>query len=278
MKNRMNRPRQTPLWGIVGLAVAWNALVLHLGYRTYRALEAGSVVWSTLFAMVFVLFVGFILILCAVELYRRRSQPTIHLQTDGVAYCLGRPLRIHYAILGRARRMARLRMELRAVERVGELQHVVYQHVLVETADPSKVPTGTLSVDLPRDVMHTFQSRAASFIWELVMDAEVPRGVDIHQVHPLHVHAEEPTLNPKLLSEEFWIPVEAIPAGVETVSVALGWCVRGEGLNELEILERQEIPILDRSAPIKVVFAHPEEPRPYHGTLFSLAWAWRIED
>ena len=181
--------------GITFFALFWNgivwAILLNLGPR-----ETGARIFLGLFALI-----GAALVIAALYQLLALFNPRPLLTVSAPAVPLGGSLDVRWRFTGNVRRLVKLTVSLMAREeatyRRGTTtttdKSVFVNTVLLDTADRAQMSGGSVKVNIPRDLIHTFTATNNKVVWMLTVHGDIPKWPDMNAEFPIAVLPREPS-------------------------------------------------------------------------------------
>lgn len=191
-------PRYSPLTKIgcaTGLALFWNGIVSVFAYQAVSGWIEGDPDWFlTLFLIPFVL-IGLALIGSIVYFLLAAFNPRPVLTVSEGAPRLGERLEVGWRLEGAVRRLRRLEITLEAREeatyRRGTDTHtdrrVFARGRIASTEHSVEMRQGSGSIELPADLVASFDGGSNKVVWCLRVAGDVPRWPDVADEFPLVV-------------------------------------------------------------------------------------------
>jgi hypothetical protein len=179
--------------GMTFFALLWNGIVwgilLNLGPR-----ETGARVFLSIFAIV-----GVAIALGAFYQLLALFNPRPVLTVGAPAVPLGSSLDVRWRFTGNARRLVKVTVSLMAREeatyRRGTTtttdKSVFLDTVLLDTADRAQIAGGSMKVNIPRDLIHTFTAKNNKVVWMLRVHGDIPKWPDVNAEFPITVLPRE---------------------------------------------------------------------------------------
>jgi len=168
--------------GATFFALFWNgivwAILLSLGPR-----ETGARVFLGIFAIV-----GVALAIGALYQWLTLFNPRPVLTVSAPAVPLGGSLDVRWRFTGNVRRLVKLTFSLMAREEAtyrrgtttASDKSVFLNTVLLDTADRAQMSGGSVKVNIPRDLMHTFTAANNKVVWTLNVHGDIPKWPDVN--------------------------------------------------------------------------------------------------
>ncbi len=166
---------------ILLIALFWNGVTWGI------MLATGPRDWGTrIFLGIFVI-IGLLLAVGAFVQFLALFNPRPVLTAGAPAVPLGGSVAVRWRFTGNVRRITRLRLSLMAREeatyRRGTTtatdKSVFLNTVLLETADRAQMPGGSVQVEIPRGLIHTFTAQNNKIVWLLHLHGDIPRWPDV---------------------------------------------------------------------------------------------------
>ena len=131
----------------------------------------------------------------AVHQFLALFNPRPTLQAARGAVPLGGELEVRYSFTRNTSRITKLQITLRGEEvatyRRGTDtktdRHTFFEEVLLETTDPGRMRTGTVTIRVPGDLMHSFDASNNKIVWTLKLHGDIPRWPDVALDFPITV-------------------------------------------------------------------------------------------
>ena len=170
-------------------ALIWNGVVW-----VFMLNMKGEGWGSRLFLSIFVL-AGLAMIAAAIYQFLALFNPRPVLTVSAAAVPLGGTLDVRWRFTGNVRRLVNLTVSLMAREeatyRRGTTtstdKSVFVNTVVFDTADRAAMSGGSVKVEVPRDLIHTFTARNNKVTWMLRMHGDIPKWPDVDAEFPITV-------------------------------------------------------------------------------------------
>jgi hypothetical protein len=186
------KPAASPLASFIVLLVIglfWNGLIWGILLATNPPTAA------KVFLSIFVL-IGLGLLAAAVHQFLALFNPRPSLQANASAVRLGETLDLRFSFSGRVQRITRLTVTLQGEEvatyRRGTDtktdRHIFRQSRLLDTTDKTCIQSGTVTLTIPADSMHSFDAPNNKIEWKIELHGEIPRWPDVKLQFPITVH------------------------------------------------------------------------------------------
>ncbi len=189
---------------IAAIALFWNGITWGI------MLASGPRDWGArIFLSIFVI-IGLLLAVVAFVQFLAMFNPRPVLTAAAPAVPLGGSVAVRWRFTGNVRRLTRLRLSLMAREeatyRRGTTtatdKSVFHNAVLLDTADRAQMAGGTVQVEIPRGLIHTFTAQNNRIVWLLHVHGDIPRWPDVDAEFPITVLPRDvATLFPSIPSD-----------------------------------------------------------------------------
>ena len=175
--------------GIAIFALIWNGIVWMM---VLTIKDSG---WGPrLFMGIFVL-AGLGLALAAFYQFLTLFNPRPVLIVSAPAVPLGGSLDVRWRLTGNVRRLAKLTISLRAREEATYRRGTTtttdksffLNTVLFEISDRAQMASGSIKVNIPRDLIHTFTTTNNKVVWMLQVKGDIPKWPDVDAEFPIAV-------------------------------------------------------------------------------------------
>jgi Protein of unknown function (DUF3592) len=192
------RPRGSR-WGELVLflifALFWNGIVSIFVFTLVESFLNGDPEWFLAFFLIPFVAIGLGLLGKVVYQLLKIFNPAPILTLDEPATPLGESLHLQWRVRGAVRRIQTLTITLIGQEsaryKVGTSTRTsratFFEAVLVETRDTSEMRSGSLTVAIPEDAMHSLSLESNSIDWQFRITGEIPRWPDIKDEHAIVV-------------------------------------------------------------------------------------------
>ncbi|MEO1994762.1 MAG: DUF3592 domain-containing protein [Planctomycetaceae bacterium] len=197
------QPQTTPLKKflfILGFATFWNGLVSVFVYHTYQSWAAGNPQWFlVVFLIPFVLIgLGFIVAIPYTFLAIFIPRPILELSRSDIP--LGESAELSWRFEGNTSSIQRLEILIECQEqatyRRGTDTHTdeasLLKQTLIDTRFDPEIDAGKVTIEVPRDAMHTFDAPDNKIVWSIVVQGEIGLSPDVLTTHsfPVTPHAQ----------------------------------------------------------------------------------------
>jgi hypothetical protein len=174
---------------IVFAALFWNGITWGILLAT-RPGDWGPRIFLGVFALI-----GFGLLCAAFHQFLALFNPRPVLTVSTPAVPLGGRLGVRWRFTGNVRRIVKLTIALVAREEATYRRgtdtttdrNVFVNTVLLDSADRAQFSEGSVSVEIPRDSIHTFTAPNNKIVWLLRVQGEIPRWPDVNAEFPFTV-------------------------------------------------------------------------------------------
>ena len=183
------------LGGSLFFALFWNGIVSVFVFQAWKGWQSGSPDWFlTIFLIPFVLVGLFAIGLVGYSLLAI-ANPRPRLTLTPARPRLGEELMLEWSFVGRARRLASVRIFLegreeaiyqRGTDTITE-REVFATFDLVNTENDWEIPRGTAELLIPADTMHSFQADSNKIIWEIKVEGEIENWPDVDENIPIDI-------------------------------------------------------------------------------------------
>lgn len=181
--------------GMLLMAVFWNGIVSVFLWQIVEGFRKGDPEWFlTIFMIPFVvvgigLIAGFFYQLLALK------NPTLHFVLSQANPHLGEKIGLQWKSSGSLHRLSSLRIILEGREAAtysrgtdSVTDHCTfYRSILFETDTPSAHSGGELTLEVPSNLMHSFEGGHNKIEWRLLVDGPIKRWPDLSNDYPFHV-------------------------------------------------------------------------------------------
>jgi hypothetical protein len=192
------KPRASPVGkclGILAAALFWNGIVLVFLFQLFKSFRAGPFeLFLAVFLIPFVL-IGVILLLAVGYFFLAIFNPRPHLTVSPGCPRLGDSLRVEWDIRGRIEVLQDLKVWVEGREEAtyrrgtrSSTDCSVFAKIEVAAlSPPQEIRSGTASVTIPADVMHSFASQHNRIVWSLQVSGQIPRWPDLKEEFALTI-------------------------------------------------------------------------------------------
>jgi len=187
--------RGVKLATLVSLSVIWNAFVAVFLYSVLSRGPRGGVTWFFAIFLTPFIIAGIVLVVLSFRQALEMSNPRAIVTVNRSVVALGDDLRVEWSMEGSVRRLTGMRITLeareeatytRGTDRVTE-KNVFTTIVVANQTAPAIAGTGSATVRIPADSMHSFTARHNQVKWALRVRSEVSRWPDSDDEFPLTV-------------------------------------------------------------------------------------------
>jgi hypothetical protein len=177
--------------GTLLFGLFWSGIV---GVMAFAAVSAGESTFTLAFLGLFGV-VGVGMLGAAVYHFAQTLNPRPLLTLARADLALGDEVGCTWRLTGRSAELARFCIRLRGTERASYRRgtdkitktHVFHDSVIFETDRSGLAQRGSVQLRIPRDSMHSWSASDNRIFWELVVDGDVPRWPDIHDVFEIEI-------------------------------------------------------------------------------------------
>jgi hypothetical protein len=192
------RPKTSPIGKVLGtlfITLFWNGIVSVFVAEVVRGWRSGHPEWFlTLFLIPFVVIgLGLVGMFFYSLLALANPRPRLRITPDGVR--LGESLRVEWEFTGRTEVLQNLRLRLQGREEAtyrrgtstATDKSVFADLELADVTAAPEIRSGTRTVTVPADLMHTFTSQNNKIIWTLRLNGQIARWPDVNEEFPVTV-------------------------------------------------------------------------------------------
>jgi len=184
---RPGKGRMIKIVALLIFSLFWNGIISLFLVQVIRAFRSGHPDWFlTLFMSPFVVAgIGFILAFFHSLLALANPKTTLHLESSHIR--LGEQYNLRWELSGNLSRLENFRIVLsgseKATYRRGTTTHTdteEFRRIVIHEAPGSAIlQEGNVTLEIPGDTMHTFKASNNQIIWQLMVEADIPRWPDI---------------------------------------------------------------------------------------------------
>jgi hypothetical protein len=197
-ETRLLKPKTAPLvkvFGALFIALFWNGIVSVFVAEVVRSWRSGHPDWFlTLFMVPFVA-VGLGLIGAFLYCLLALANPRPRLRVTPAAVRLGASLRVEWEFSGRTEVLQNLRLRLQGREEVtyrrgtstATDKSVFADIEVADTTAGPEIRSGTRTLTVPADLMHSFASQNNKLVWILCLRGQIARWPDVNEEFPVTV-------------------------------------------------------------------------------------------
>ncbi|MCB0339343.1 MAG: DUF3592 domain-containing protein, partial [Bdellovibrionales bacterium] len=201
------KPTATTLQGFIILlfiCLIWNGAISAFGFELFGKWQRGRLDWTEgLFFSPFAI-IGFFILIGTIRQFLALFNPKIELELSNGNVRLGERVTLRWRMHGNTSKVTRIKIDLEGKEqatyRVGTNTNTVsknfFAKVLTETTHRLEIASGQKVIEIPKELMHSFDAQNNKIIWTLKVSGEIPRWPDLSMEFPLVV------LPMKKISEE----------------------------------------------------------------------------
>jgi len=194
----MLKPDSNPLRKflfVLGFASLWNGVVSVFVYYTYQRWAEGQPEWFLIvFLIPFVLIgLGSIVAIPYTFLAMFIPRPILELSRSEIP--LGESAELSWRFAGNSSSIERLEIfvecQEQATYRRGTDTHTdkssLLKQTLVDTRFDSEIDAGKVTIEVPRDAMHTFDGSHNRIVWAIKVEGDIPLRPDVSRSCSFHV-------------------------------------------------------------------------------------------
>jgi len=194
-KSKRGTSRWGNLVGVIFVAAFWNGIVSVFLWQAVQSWKAGSPeIGLSLFLIPFVL-VGLGFIAGIFYYLLALFNPTAELSLMPSEVRLGSSLQLSWKLAGKVERISELKIRLEAREeatyRRGTRSYtdreVFYKKELFQTTSTYNISTGSVSVPIPEDSMHSLNTGNNKIIWTLYFEGAIKNWPDVSETYEIIV-------------------------------------------------------------------------------------------
>lgn len=196
-------PRSSPLQKVLGAIVVmlfWNGIVGVFVWQAVESWRRGEPDWFlTLFVTPFVL-VGLVLVGAVGYFALAAFNPRPTLTVSDAAPRLGDRLQVSWRLRGAVGRLRRLRITLEGREEATYRRgtdtrterRTFARGLVLDTTHPLQMRQGSTSVEIPGDLVPSFEATSNTVAWLLKLEGDIPRWPDVGDEFPITVRPRRP--------------------------------------------------------------------------------------
>ncbi|ADE53969.1 DUF3592 domain-containing protein [Coraliomargarita akajimensis] len=181
--------------GVVLIACFWNGITSVFVTIVVKSHLEGSPEWFLTFFIIPFVLVGILLIFGVFNALLGLSNPSFTLQLSEAQPCLGQGLRVSWSASKPLHKVQQLTLTLVGMEtatyRRGSNSTTdtccFYKEVLLDTDQASQHELGELDIEIPAQLMHSFNGGNNAIKWEFQIEGTIQTWPDIEQTFPLTV-------------------------------------------------------------------------------------------
>ncbi len=180
---------------ITAVACFWNGIVSVFLFQVYKGFQEGDPEWFLAIFMIPFVCIGLLLILGIIHSLLSLANPKIELTLSESSPTLGQTVELEWQANKPLKRVSKLQILL-----IGK-EAATYQRGTKTTTDtstfhicaildlenPALHQRGTVTLTIPKDSMHSFDSGNNKILWELAVDGTIHRFPDINDTYPITV-------------------------------------------------------------------------------------------
>lgn len=187
------------LIGMLFFCLFWNGIVSVFLWQVVEGFRKGNPEWFLTIFMIPFVTVGIGLIIGVFYYLLALFNPTISLRISEARPCLGQNVVADWKADRSLKRLKSLRILLEGIESATYRRGtdsvtdecVFYKSTLFETADPLAHRGGERNVEIPADMMHSFDGGNNEIKWRLRVEGDIPKWPDLEQDYPITVRPRE---------------------------------------------------------------------------------------
>lgn len=181
--------------GYTFFACFWNGIVSIFVIQAVKSHQSGDPEWFLTFFMIPFVCIGVFLILAVFHALLGLANPEIELTLSESSPTLGETLELEWQATKPLHRVRSLQISLKGQESATYRRgtntrtdtSAFYKDVVLDLKDPKAQQRGIVTITLPSDSMHSFDSGNNKIIWQLIVNGDIPRFPDIKDNYPITV-------------------------------------------------------------------------------------------
>ena len=184
---RPGKGRMIKIVALLVFSLFWNGIISLFLVQIIKTFRSGHPDWFlTLFMSPFIIAgIAFILLFFHSLLALTNPKTTLHL--EALPLRLGEKCNLRWELSGNLSRLENFRIVLsgseKATYRRGTTTHTdteEFRRIVIHEAPGSAIlQEGNVTLEIPGNTMHTFKASNNQIIWQLMVEAEIPRWPDI---------------------------------------------------------------------------------------------------
>jgi Protein of unknown function (DUF3592) len=183
------------LAGIIFIAAFWNGIVSIFLWQAVQSWKAGRAeIGLSLFLIPFVL-IGLGLIVAIFYQFLALFNPVAELNFIPLEVRLGQSMQLSWKFRGKVDRISQLRIRLEAREeatyRRGTRSYtdteVFLKKDLFQTTNTYNISTGSISIPIPEDSMHSLDTGNNKIIWTLYFEGDIKNWPDVAETYEIKI-------------------------------------------------------------------------------------------
>ena len=180
---------------LCGFAAFWNGILSIFLYGLITEWGGG---WESILLMLFLVpfvVIGLILLGGVVYMFLAIFNPRFEVAMSRGAVPLGGDVDIAWDLIGSARRLRSLKLEIQGEQSATYRQGTdtrtdteIFEIVPIkETSDRAEMAFGSATVRIPESTMHTFEADRNKITWSIVLKGDIPWWPDVSETFPFRV-------------------------------------------------------------------------------------------
>ena len=182
--------RMSIFLGILFITVFWNGITWTGCYHIWRDGDTIGMVFISLFVVV-----GLVLIFACINAFLKLFNPIVAIAVSYGAPQPGETLDLAWESTGLVRRIRELQLSIIGEEVVTYVrgtttttERKIFQRLpLANAKTESEMRFGSISIDLPPDMIHSFEAENNKIVWSVEVRGIIPWWPDIHETMPFAI-------------------------------------------------------------------------------------------